>query len=594
MILDCMDIFKKEYEEKGDSLILDKYTLTPGLYLSVDYNTGEILDTVVVEYGYKSDYMYDKFIKKDYLSSLLEMNKYVGVKTIHSNNYMSFWIKTENLIPDAKTGLSKLNDEIIDKYYDALLTIDSKYKSKNDKIIYKSICDKIGQVNKDRLELCRAWIKSNLLKESNRLIKELSLTKKHIYTKVFFCTKDSDCIDLYENESNRYFYPKIFNNNQYCEIKDGKIYGLPNNNMGMNPKKPFLKQKGKKIEVPLLVTVEEAIMHKKLFDFFSCLTTGEDKRLNLYIGENGLEPINDANLRDTEFSGMYIRLAKEKNEAEIVDYSVISRYSPNLSVSYEEIIPHFKDSDRRKNYGDVETLGHLRALIDDIFFVKNLNSKMFADRNNIKMSDIKLKKEILLTRDAYIDWFYKGNRDKINFIFGESALRLILNNISNGYINTAIAQFNLRTAIINYLKGDRKTVNNVRDLYEEIILKLDNEEVPVCESDDEYYFALGQIVSYLLSQSNSSKRKMSEINSVMGCVNNAFLKKRVMAIFKKYNHAIYANNKVFKKMYSMIIAYNPSSNKVDREMLCAGYLFSNILFIKKEVEVKNEEDVINE
>ena len=219
---------------------------------------------------------------------------------------------------------------------------------------------------------------------------------------------------------------------------------------------------------------------------------------------------------------------------------------------------------------------------------------MFADRNNIKMSDIKLKKEILLTRDAYIDWFYKGNRDKINSIFGESALRLILNNISNGYINTAIAQFNLRAAIINYLKGDRKTVNNVRDLYEKIILKLDNEEVPVCESDDEYYFTLGQIVSYLLSQSNSSKRKMSEINSVMGCVNNAFLKKRVMAIFKKYNHAIYANNKVFKKMYSMIIAYNPSSNKVDREMLCAGYLFSNILFIKKEVEVKNEEDVINE
>lgn len=36
MIYDILEVFKKEYEIKGDKLILDNYQLKDGLYLRID------------------------------------------------------------------------------------------------------------------------------------------------------------------------------------------------------------------------------------------------------------------------------------------------------------------------------------------------------------------------------------------------------------------------------------------------------------------------------------------------------------------------------------------------------------------------------
>lgn len=49
-------------------------------------------------------------------------------KIIHSNNYLSFFVKKENLRPDKNNNV-KLTEEIIDNYYDALLNPRIKYKS---------------------------------------------------------------------------------------------------------------------------------------------------------------------------------------------------------------------------------------------------------------------------------------------------------------------------------------------------------------------------------------------------------------------------------------------------------------------------------
>ena len=65
------------------------------------------------------------------------MNKPIdGKKVIHSNNYLSFFIKKENLQPNYKVD-AKLTEEIIDKYYDILLDPRLKYKDREKKSMYE-------------------------------------------------------------------------------------------------------------------------------------------------------------------------------------------------------------------------------------------------------------------------------------------------------------------------------------------------------------------------------------------------------------------------------------------------------------------------
>lgn len=150
-------------------------------------------------------------------------------KIIHSNNYLSFFVKKENLRPDKNNNV-KLTEEIIDNYYDALLNPRIKYKSdKRKKEIYDSIENKYGKVDENKLNKIRLWIKTNIFD----LVE--SVKKDKNYLKIFFDEK----IELYNDENQKYLYPNIYNKNDFNVIIDGKNYGLPNDNMQLNEKKPF-------------------------------------------------------------------------------------------------------------------------------------------------------------------------------------------------------------------------------------------------------------------------------------------------------------------------------------------------------------------
>lgn len=577
MLDDCLDIFEKEYSIDGEGIILGRYTPDSGLYLLVD-SSGTVIKTAEVDNKGTNKHLYSDFIEMDYLSGLLDMNKPIDAKkTVKSNNYLSFWVKIADLIEDPKTKNIKLDEECIDRYFDTLATIDSKYKgNKHSTKLYENVLSQVGEIDLEKLESCKSWIKENIF----TLLDKYSVDKKYKYVKVFF---DAD-VKLYKNESDRYVYPNLFNSNDYNEYIDGVIYGLPNNNMGMNSKKPYLKRIDRDIKVPFLVSLEKAMLMKKFFDYLACLVDGEDKRLNLYMGENnGLDPISDSSLKDTNFDGIYLRLAKEKNEVEIVDYDVISNYTPNLKdLVIKEIIPSIAkkitDNDNSLVYKEVTKLDELRTIISIIFFNKFLVTNLFTQSKNIRLSDLVIKDELIKTRAAYFDWFYKNDKNRITSDFEASSLRLIKNSIFNGYDPRAREQFNLRNAINVYLKGSVVDMSNmVQKSYEELSRKIISEDFIPCETDAEYYFAIGQISYYLLYQSNSSKRNMSEIDFIINCKTSETLILRLKRLFKKYSYSIPADVKKFRKLYSIILAYTPINAQVDDSMVLAGYLFSNML-----------------
>ena len=83
------------------------------------------------------------------------------------------------------------------------------------------------------------------------------------YLKIFF----EDDRELYIQEEQRYLMTKIFNKNDYNLEVDNLILGLPNDNLGLNSKKPYMENKTRKITVPYLITPEEAVIQRKFFDY---------------------------------------------------------------------------------------------------------------------------------------------------------------------------------------------------------------------------------------------------------------------------------------------------------------------------------------
>ena len=258
MLKECLEVFGEVLKQKED-IILDSYIPTDGTYIFVDAQ-GKMKEPIEIELNKKtreivssnSDLKEIRFY--DYHSQLVSMNKPLdGKKIIHSNNYYSFFVKKESILT------KKLTETIIDGYYEVLKNpLEQKYKkSKEASKLYEVFASKEGNVPLEELENNKQWIKSHIFNLEN-----VDFSKKN-YLKIFFETDHDNII----REERRYLLPNIYNNNDYNVEVKGKVYGLPDNNMGMNAKKPYLEAKTRKISVPYLLDGSEVMLQREFFDY---------------------------------------------------------------------------------------------------------------------------------------------------------------------------------------------------------------------------------------------------------------------------------------------------------------------------------------
>ena len=120
-----------------------------------------------------------------------------------------------------------------------------------------------------------------------------------------------------------------------------------------------------------------------------------------------------------------------------------------------------------------------------------------------------------------------------------------------------------------------------RDLRE----KINFSETKYISSDEEYYFAVGQLINYLLSKSKGKNKPQSLVNPFINAKNNLFIKEKLLALYKKYNYDIEIKSKAkrFNNLYTMILGYEPLS-EVNQNMIIAGYLNSSLMYEKSEEE----------
>lgn len=191
-----------------------------------------------------------------------------------------------------------------------------------------------------------------------------------------------------------------------------------------------------------------------------------------------------------------------------------------------------------------------------------------------------------MTRDIYLKWFYKGVTNGICNTLDKSILKIIKSNILEGKIIAAKKQMNLRYSLISYFtnkKEEEELMEEIREyLIEKILLEKEEQDNWDIENDDVYSYLVGQIVSGLLSFSKAKTVPASSINQFLNTDNDKIIKNKLIRLYEKYNYSIDA--RYYNRMSSVLgkVLRYEVKNKINKNLLLAGFLDSKIFFIKKE------------
>lgn len=576
MLKECLEVFEDNLKKMGEALILDSYVLADGTYILIGRD-GQQKGMMEVHLDKKtknvdrSHLLFSLFCFYDYHSQLISMNKPMEPKKIiHSNNYLSFFVKKDSIVS------GKLTEEIIDGYYAVLNDpVNQKYKKSKEAVtIYDLFVREEGEVDQKQVEEKKNWIKEHIFS-----LQGVDWEKKD-YLKLFFEADKSE----YEREGRRYFLPNIYNCNDYNIEIEQVVYGLPDNNLGMNAKKPFLSIKSRKYPASYLLDGEQVLLQKKFFDYLMNLVSAGFYHIYVDTVRKKIHGCRTGEVPNDMEAGYYLRLKKGKTEAEILEQDNISGYKKELASAFD--FQEFIQGQSEKRQGSYKRYYHrtdVGGLINEVFFSNYLAGNYMTDAGAISITDETLKQNLILARNAIFDWTYKGIDRGFGKLLQKVSLDLIKGTLLNGYQERAIWQLNLRLSFRKYFSPEegKNMAENISALKASMERKVYADTLIPLENDREYYYAVGQLVAYLLSLNKAKDKNHALLNPFLNAKTDGMIKKRLLQIYKKYNYNIPDYYKRIKNLLGMVEGYEPDGS-VDQEMIILGYVSDSVIYIKSE------------
>lgn len=99
--------------------------------------------------------------------------------------------------------------------------------------------------------------------------------------------------------------------------------------------------------------------------------------------------------------------------------------------------------------------------------------------------------------------------------------------------------------------------------------------------DDEYCYAVGQVLNFFLSRNKSNKKTYSMANPVFNIHDDKQLKEKLKGMFLKYNYDINMPSKRFGKLYGMICSYEVEQ-ELKQDIMIAGFISPNLIYEKED------------
>lgn len=574
MIDEALEVFRKIYDKEGEELVVSKHIPKDGTYILVNIKSGKIIEKLNIFYDKKSkkidgelNQYYGYFRAFDYYSNLVDMNKPMDPKkTIHSNQIYSFFIKKDSIREN------KLTKSIIEGYKKNLLNPEEKYNSKEAKELYKNIAEKLPKIEKDIVEDIFLWIEDNV--NENLLEND----NKKDYLKIFFVEEDLDkSLEVFKNEHKRYIIPNIFNSNDYNKKIGETIYGLSNNNMGLNAKKAFLENKTRRVSTPYLVNTDEILLQYAFYNYL--LPEVKQGNYFIYFLENEIIPRTYK--EGCPNGAKYLLNASYSKDVDIKNFNVISKNNDEeIIINFKEILHQKKKDTDEIEYGNLNREKMMNN-INKIFFYNSLLGNFLLNDGDLDIKDIEVKKLLMKYRNAFYKWFYLNDEAEVKKNIRKIYLDAVMVAIGNGHFFKASQQLDFGFCLEKYFYGKSELMEEIMNVKEVFLNHTLSEEDWEFSNDEEYFFAVGQILAYINYMRNSKAKSLNFIKQLTFVKNIDVLKEKIKKIVISYSHIFETKNKKINRTISNISLYQPKEIRID--ILLAGFT-ADIIFFKKREE----------
>lgn len=425
--------------------------------------------------------------------------------------------------------------------------------------------------------------------------------------------------DNYKDFYNLYISEGLFNTSDYNIEVDGEILGTSNFYNGFNSKKPFLTHQTASFDITKRITTNEAkalaefqaYAGKKLFpnpipifidkpeltqEAISIYHRSEDKKISH-------RDIIKELWKNEENLGNYYLLYFSAGAIQDFDYVAKFRYH----LSDEKDIDVSPKKWVIKNV--TEIIGRDKVLIPEmplksvfdfeLIVIRELfnNTLIKVDEKNKEVSmsyfdEIDPNRPTLYTlllkyRKPIYDYVYKSMRSGISRNqFEDICIAGIMDDLKykEKRDDTIPTKLNIYFSLYQYfdLSKNPLIMPSKIEEHKAMITQVVDDADAHFTTDDAYAFGAGQLIYYLLSQSEAGERTHAVLEPFLQKTNHAHFNDAIAAILLKYKHAIGFDFKRFNKLAAEVLDYLPEKGLQDlRPFLLAGYFCPNILYSKK-------------
>lgn len=458
--------------------------------------------------------------------------------------------------------------------------------------------------------------------ESISIINEM---KDDEYVNIFL---ENISFDAYIESHNKYLKDRLFNSNDYNKEMSGDIYGLSGFLNGLNSKKIFLSHKTGLMHDGIngRITSEEAFY---LNQFETLIINGTlpnplpiviDKneingRIVSIFNENKKKRYRDI-IKDL-FDGKYVQnlsdyyllnYSKKKNIIiNDIDFVPLFRYHfiPLITIYNVFEVGKKKDNDSfvcepdivLSNVFDFERIV-LKEIFNNALIMENdkgLNSRYFddIDPKYVKGGDL-IYQLIIKYRKAFYDYIYKSEQNILNqTMFDEMMFISILSNLRTDeikglfYLNYPIRKklniwFSLYEMFNNSNNINSKVmISKVSELLKKMTAISKGESI--IETPEEFAFAAGQLVSYLIDRSVASNKTYSMLEPYLQKAKSGHLQDAIANTISIYKHDISTYKGAFQQLASNILTCDGNIDmKPLLKYFLAGCFSQCVIYLKKD------------
>ena len=434
----------------------------------------------------------------------------------------------------------------------------------------------------------------------------------------------------YKSAHNCYLKDKLFNKGGFNRMVADNLYGVSGFLNGLNDKKLFLVHRTACMDEGLCgrISFEEAL----LLDKFQSLILRKVLPNPLPIAVNQLEnklflKLFHENETPLSYRELIKSLFEQHEIKELSDFYLLN-YSKAKDIVINDIdfVPMFRYYfDKPLLIENVMLAGYKRdeifeeerdIILKDIFSFEyvvvreifnnclvmikkdgSYKSLYFGEVDLSKRSDngkFLIYQLIMKYRYAFYEYIYKSKQNAINVLmFDEMMFTSILASIKNeevksrfSFNNVIKRKLNIWFSLYNLFNNNDKKkevmASNVTDLMSKMRLVAKGEAV--LETPEEFAFAAGQLVSYLMDQSVASEKNYSMLEPYLQKTKSKHLQDAIAHVFSQYKHAVSIYGKAFKALASNVLTYDED---VDMKPLLKYFLagcFSNCVIYEKKEE----------